>query len=53
LIESGENETETGDDDTDIDTSQATDTGDYILTEIESRIAQNNLKVHARIASKG
>jgi hypothetical protein len=30
-----------------------TDTEDYVLTEIESRIAKNNLKVHARIAGKG
>ena len=53
-IESDESDNDTDDDnDDDVDNHPPTDTEDYILTEIETRIAENNLKIHARIAGKG
>jgi len=52
ISESEESDDEASNDD-DEDEHIPTDTEDYVLTEIESRIAKNNLKVHARIAGKG
>ena len=54
LIESDESDNDTDDDnDDDVDNYLLTNTEDYILTEIETCIAENNLKIHARIAGKG
>jgi hypothetical protein len=53
-VGSDESDNDTNDDDDDdVDNHPPTNIEDYILTEIETCIAENNLKIHARIAGKG